>query len=183
MIQLQIEERQALSLALHATADYVSVRAQFYDDTTDLDECYRLLIARQSAMTEKHQGARDMVLRALPRGKGYGDRHRVMIWNMFVDMLALMDTLVATHTDYATLRRAMTGQDILLFMRDALVKISLDLDRIALSVAYSRPVTRRGTTKAELRAIEFEIEADRFDACDFLNGDVMDRQAFTGSRH
>ncbi len=153
-----IEERQALSLALHATADYVSVRAQFYDDTTDLDECYRLLIARQSAMTEKHQGARDMVLRALPRGKGYGDRHRVMIWNMFVDMLALMDTLVATHTDYATLRRAMTGQDILLFMRDALVKISLDLDRIALSVAYSRPVTRRGTTKAELRAIEFEIE-------------------------
>ena len=42
-----------------------------------------------------------MVLRALPRGKGLGDRQRVMIWNMFVDMLQLLDTLVATHTDYA----------------------------------------------------------------------------------
>ena len=27
-----------------------------------------------------------------------------MIWNMFVDMLQLLDTLVATH-DYAALRR------------------------------------------------------------------------------
>jgi uncharacterized membrane protein YccC len=152
------EERQALSLALHATAHYVSARAQLCDDTTELDDCYRLLIARQSVMTEQHQGARDMVLRALPRGKGYGDRHRVMIWNVFLDMLTLMDTLVATHPDYVTLRRAMGGKDILLFMRDALVKIALDLDRIALAVAYGRPAARRGTTKAELRAIEFEIE-------------------------
>ena len=45
-----------------------------------------------------------MVLRALPRGKGLGDRQRVMIWNMFVDMLQLLDTLVATHTDYAARR-------------------------------------------------------------------------------
>lgn len=152
------EERQAMSLALHATADYVAARASFYDETTDLDECYRLLIARQSAMTEKHQGARDLVLRALPRGKGFGDRHRVMIWNMFVDMLALLDTLVATHTDYATLRRTLAGNDCLVFMRDALAKMSLDLNRIALGVALNRPVTRRSSTKAELRAIEYEIE-------------------------
>lgn len=152
------EERQAMSLALHATADYVSARASFYDETTDLDECYRLLIARQSVMTEKHQGARDMVLRALPRGKGWGDRHRVMIWNMFVDMLTLLDTLVATHTDYATLRRVLAGNDSLLFMRDALNKISLDLNRVALGIALSRPVTHRSSTKAELRAIEYEIE-------------------------
>ncbi|MFA4914469.1 MAG: FUSC family membrane protein [Burkholderiaceae bacterium] len=152
------EERQAMSLALHATADYVSARANFYDETTDLEECYRLLIARQSAMTEKHQGARDMVLRALPRGKGWGDRHRVMIWNMFVDMLTLLDTLVATHTDYATLRRSLAGNDSLLFMRDALNKISLDLNRVALGVALGGPVTHRSSTKAELRAIEYEIE-------------------------
>ena len=152
------EERQALSLALHATADYVTARAQFYDENTDLDECYRTLIARQSAMTEKHQGARDMVLRELPRGKGWGDRHRVMIWNMFVDMLTLLDTLVATHTDYATLRRALAGNDVLLFMRDALMKISVDLNRIALGVALGQRIEHRSSTKAELRAIEYEIE-------------------------
>ena len=92
-----------MSVALFATADYAA-RAAFYDATADLDDAYRALIQSQSIMTEKHQAARDMVLRALPRGKGLGDRQRVMIWNMFVDMLQLLDTLVATHTDYAALR-------------------------------------------------------------------------------
>ena len=99
-----------------------------------------------------------MVLRALPRGKGLGDRQRVMIWNMFVDMLQLLDTLVATHTDYAALRRALAGNDCLIFMRDALVKMSLELNRIALDVSRGRKVQYRSSAKAELRAIEYEIE-------------------------
>jgi uncharacterized membrane protein YccC len=152
------EEQQAMSVALFATADYVAARAAFYDETSDLDEAYRTLIQRQSVMTEKHQAARDMVLRALPRGKGLGDRQRVMIWNMFVDMLQLLDTLVATHTDYATLRRTLAGNDCLMFMRDALVKMSLELNRIALDVSRGRQVQYRSSAKAELRAIEYEIE-------------------------
>lgn len=152
------EEQQAMSVALFATADYVAARAAFYDETADLDEAYRSLIQRQSVMTEKHQAARDMVLRALPRGKGVGDRQRVMIWNMFVDMLQLLDTLVATHTDYAALRRTLAGNDCLMFMRDALVKMSLELNRIALDVSRGRQVQYRSSAKAELRAIEYEIE-------------------------
>ncbi len=152
------EEQQAMSVALFATADYVAARAAFYDETADLDEAYRNVIQRQSIMTEKHQAARDMVLRALPRGKGLGDRQRVMIWNMFVDMLQLLDTLVATHTDYAALRRTLAGNDCLMFMRDALVKMSLELNRIALDVSRGRKVQYRSSARAELRAIEYEIE-------------------------
>src|SRR5690606_15911855 len=103
------EERQAMSVALFATADYMAARSRFYDETTDLDDTYRALIQSQSIMTERHQAARDIVLRTLPRGHGYRDRERVMLWNMFVDMLQLLDTLVATHTDYASLRRALAG--------------------------------------------------------------------------
>ena len=58
------EEQQAMSVALFATADYVAARAAFYDATSDLDDAYRALIQSQSVMTEKHQAARDMVLRA-----------------------------------------------------------------------------------------------------------------------
>ncbi|ETH97005.1 FUSC-like inner membrane protein YccS domain protein [Bordetella pertussis STO1-CHOC-0021] len=63
-------------------------------ESSHLDDAYRTLIQRQSAMTEKHQAARDMVLRALPRGGGFREDDRVMLWNMFVDMLQLLDTLV-----------------------------------------------------------------------------------------
>ncbi|MBV7481782.1 FUSC family protein [Bordetella sp. BOR01] len=152
------EERQAMSVALFATADYMAARSRFYDETADLDDSYRVLIQSQSIMTEKHQAARDIVLRTLPRGHGYLDRERVMLWNMFVDMLQLLDTLVATHTDYASLRRALAGHDCLMFMRDALAKMSLEVNRIALDVSRGRPVQYRSSTKAELRAIEYEIE-------------------------
>ncbi|CAP41942.1 FUSC family protein [Bordetella petrii] len=152
------EERQAMSVALFATADYMAARSRFYDENTDLDDIYRALIQSQSIMTEKHQAARDIVLRSLPRGSGYRDGERVMLWNMFVDMLQLLDTLVATHTDYAALRRALAGHDCLMFMRDALTKMSLELNSIALDVSRGRPVQYRSSTKAELRAIEYEVE-------------------------
>ncbi|WNQ32461.1 FUSC family membrane protein [Bordetella pertussis] len=127
-------------------------------ESSHLDDAYRTLIQRQSAMTEKHQAARDMVLRALPRGGGFREDDRVMLWNMFVDMLQLLDTLVATHTDYASLRRTLAGHDALVFMRDALVKMSLELNRVALDVSRGHKTQYRSSAKAELRAIEYEIE-------------------------
>ena len=151
------EEQQALSVALYATAEYTSARAAFYDTANDLDDCYRRLIESQSAMTDKHQAARDMVLRALPRD-GRRDPRRTMLWNIFVDMIAILDALVATHTDYALLRRALPDSDLLMFARDALTKMALDLDRIALAVSRNRPALHRASVKAELRAIEYEIE-------------------------
>ncbi|WP_262339778.1 FUSC family protein [Bordetella pertussis] len=127
-------------------------------ESSQLADAYRTLIQRQSAMTEKHQAARDMVLRALPRGGGFREDDRVMLWNMFVDMLQLLDTLVATHTDYASLRRTLAGHDALVFMRDALVKMSLELNRVALDVSRGHKTQYRSSAKAELRAIEYEIE-------------------------
>ncbi|MVW77753.1 FUSC family protein [Bordetella sp. 02P26C-1] len=152
------EERQAMSVALFATADYMAARSRFYDEAEDLDESYRRLIRAQSVMTEKHQAARDIVLRALPRGRGYGDSERVMLWNMFVNMLQLLDTLVASHTDYASLRRALAGHDCLMFMRDALAKMSVEINRIAFDVSRGRATQYRSSVKAELRAIEYEVE-------------------------
>ena len=152
------EEQQALSGALFSTAEYVAARAAFYDVDNDLEDCYRALIQRQAVMTEKHQSARDMVLRALPRGAGSGDRRRIMLWNIFLDMIAMLDTLIATHTDYTALRRALGDADVLLFARDALRKMSLDLDHIAMAVSRNRRAVHRTSVKAELRAIEYELE-------------------------
>jgi len=156
------EEQQALSVALYATSRYVNTRANFYDTAHDLDDCYLQLIQQQSIMTEMHQGARDMVLRALPRqdARPYSrdNARRVMLWNTFVDMLAVIDTLVATQTDYVRLRAAPDCADFMLFSRDALNKMALDLDRIALAVSHNAQSRRGASPKAELRAIEYEIE-------------------------
>src|SRR5690606_2069452 len=100
------EEQQALSVALFATADYMAARSRFYDVSADLDASYRTLIHAQADMTDKHQAARDTVLRELPKGQGRADRLRTSSLNVFIDTVAWLDSMVATHTDYATLRRS-----------------------------------------------------------------------------
>ncbi|MFC4296932.1 FUSC family membrane protein [Castellaniella hirudinis] len=153
------EEQQALSVALFATADYVAARARFYDIHLDLDDSYRNLIRRQALMTEAHQAARDMVLREQPRGTAsHADRLRQGLLNLFVDMINLLDSMVATHTDYATLRRALPDSDILLFVRDAMIKLSANVAELALNVARNRRHRVRNSVKAELRALEFELQ-------------------------
>ncbi|MFY9139069.1 FUSC family protein [Zwartia sp.] len=152
------EKEQALSVALFATSDYVAQRANMYSLDHDLDESYRKLITCQSNMTDKQQGARDMVLRGLS-GKIKTDQpKRIMLWNLFVDTIDILDTLVATRTDYSLLRAKLGDSDILIFMRDALYKMSVDLDRIALAVSRERAASPRNSVKAELRALEFEID-------------------------
>src|SRR3546814_5770346 len=59
----------------------------------------------------------DLVLRELPKGRGHADRLRTASLNIFIDMVALLDSLVATHTDYATLRRTQPNSDVLKFGR------------------------------------------------------------------
>ncbi|HEY9279466.1 MAG TPA: FUSC family membrane protein, partial [Eoetvoesiella sp.] len=155
------EEQQTLSVALFATADYMFARSRFYDVNHDIEASYRKLIHSQSDMTEKHQAARNMVLRELPKGSRHADRHHIASLNIFIDMVALLDSLVATHTDYATLRRSLPDSDFLIFSRDALHKLSNNVAHIALSIARNQRVNERVSVKAELRAIEYELEQYR----------------------
>lgn len=153
------EERRTLSVALFATAEYMVRRSRFYDAETDLDDNYRDLIRQQSDMTEAHQAARDMVLRELPKGgDGYAETHRIALLSLFVNMVSLLDSLVATHTDYANLRRRMAHSDFMLFARDALFKMATNVGHIALNVSRHKKTKSKQSVKAELRAMEYELE-------------------------
>ncbi len=152
------ESLQALSVALFATADYVRARSAFYDMNVELDEAYRQLIGRQATMTDKHQAARDRLLdEQAQKNPAHEHLHTGML-NTFVDMVGLLDSLIATHTDYATLRRKLPDSDILLFARDALYKLSRNIERIALDMARNRQTPQRISVRAEIRAMEYELE-------------------------
>ena len=158
-VLLYKEERRTLSVALFSTAEYMVRRSRFYDADIDLDENYRDLIRIQADMTEAHQAARDMVLRELPRGvDSYAETHRIALLGLFVNMVSLLDSLIATHTDYANLRYRMANSDYMLFARDALFKMATDVSNIALNVSRRRRTTQRQSVKAELRAMEYELE-------------------------
>lgn len=152
------EERLTLAAAVYATARYMQARADFYDINNDLDTCFRRLLPRMISMTDAHQSARDSVLRNLPEDYKDHHRQRVVLWNIFIEIIALLDTMVATQTDYAMLRKRFKDHDILIFMRDTMFKLSRILESCSRRLARNAPANFRHGVKAELRAIEYEIE-------------------------
>lgn len=156
------EQRLIIANALYATADYVLARARLYDPERDLDKSFYKLINQTSTMVETQQMARDMILRHLPDSDDastYEQRSR--LWNIFNRTVAIMDNMVATHTDYQYLRDKMGDHDIMLFMRDTLVILSTTLNHAATDLIRNEPLSYRSSVKAELRALEFEIQQFR----------------------
>lgn len=152
------QERQALATSLFATAEYVSAKAAFYDTSQDLQDCYRVLVPKQSALAEQQQTARDVILTLLRRGGGRPlSRPRIVLNNIFIDMVDLQETMLATYTDYDILRRTLEGSDLLLFARDALSKLAEEIERVGMVVAGRGGLPRSTLIKAELRAMEYEI--------------------------
>lgn len=155
-------ERQAIAECIFATADYLRTRGDFYNLDVDLDDSYRLLVTRQIAAIDRQEAARDIVLRNLPQfRRGELDTHRVGLFNLFINSVDLHDTIVAAHIDYAQLRDTLGRCDLMLFLRDAVYKIAHDFEDVGLAVLEGRPSYARVSVKAELRALEYEIELMR----------------------
>ncbi|WP_175881839.1 FUSC family membrane protein [Burkholderia sp. BCC0044] len=155
-------EQQALAESLFACADYLLARAQFYDLDADLDECYRNLVARQITAVETQETARDIVLRNLPKlRRGKLDPGRTTMYNLFINSVDLHELFVGAHTDYPLVRNTFGGSDLIIFYRDLIRKAAADLEEVGLSVLENRAPHSHISVKAELRAIEYEIELMR----------------------
>jgi uncharacterized membrane protein YccC len=152
-------EQQALAESVFACADYLLARADFYDLDNDVDECYRNLVAKQIAAVERQDAARDIVLRNLAKLKsGHLEPARVTLFNLFINTVDLHELFVGAHTDYPLVRTTFGGSDVLVFYRDLIRKAAADLEDIGLAVLQDRPPRGRINMKAELRAIEFELD-------------------------
>ena len=155
-------EQQALAESVFACADYLLARAEFYDLDNDLDECYRNLVDKQITAVDRQDAARDIVLRNLPKFKsGKLEPRRAMLFNLFINTVDLHELFVGAHTDYPLVRNTFGGSDLLVFYRDLIRKAAADLEEIGLAVLQNHAPRGRVNVKAELRAIEFEIELMR----------------------
>lgn len=155
-------EQQSIAESMFATAEYLRARADFYKLNNDLDECHRQLVLKQIAAIDKHDVARGIVLRNLPVLRaGHLDVRRTMLFNLFINIVDLHETVVAAHVDYTLMRTVFADSDVLIFFHDFLRKCARDLENIGLAVSQNSASQQLVTLKTELRALEFEIDVKR----------------------
>ncbi|UAW64644.1 FUSC family protein [Mycoavidus sp. HKI] len=155
-------EQQSIAESMFATAEYLRARANFYKLNNDLDECHQQLVLKQIAAIDKHDVARGIVLRNLPVLRaGHLDVRRTMLFNLFINIVDLHETVVAAHVDYTLMRTVFADSDVLIFFHDFLRKCARDLENIGLAVSQNSASQQLVTLKTELRALEFEIDVKR----------------------
>ncbi len=155
-------EQQAIAESVLATAQYLRARARFYRLDTDLEDCYAQLITKQVAAVNLQDAARDIVLRNLPELRSQKlDVRRTLLFNLFIHIVDLHNMIVAAHAEYALMRATFGASDILVFFHDFLVKSAQDLEEVGLAALQNRPLERRSRVKAELRALDYEIDVLR----------------------
>jgi uncharacterized membrane protein YccC len=145
-------KQQVLAEALFELARYLRIKADFYDVRSDLATQFNLLVRQQILLAEKQQAARDLILRDM-RTKQDG-----LLIQVHLSMLELYEQILTTHTDYALLRSYFADNDVMVFLRDIANKAASDIEGIAYSITRKRASVQSVNYKAELRAVQFELQ-------------------------
>ncbi|MBV8633045.1 MAG: FUSC family protein, partial [Burkholderiaceae bacterium] len=144
-------KQQVLAEALFELARYIEIKSEFYDMHTDLNDQFNVLVRQQSVLADKQQVSRDMILRGNP------NRHDAILIQIHFGMLDLYELILATHTDYALLRRHLADAEVLTWLHRLAHKAALDVQAIAYDVTRDRPSDPEIDYSAERAAIEAEI--------------------------
>ena len=144
-------KQQVLAETLFELARYIEIKSEFYDMNTDLNDQFNTLVRQQSVLADKQQVSRDLILRGNPSA------HDAILIQIHFGMLDLYELVLATHTDYALLRRHLADADVLTWLHRFAHKAALDTQSIAYADTGGRPSVAAIDYAPERAAIEAEI--------------------------
>jgi uncharacterized membrane protein YccC len=146
-------KQQVLAEALFELAAYIDIKADFYDTRYNLNDQFNLLVRHQSLLADRHQAARDLILR------GHHDRHDAIAVQVHVSMLDVYELVLSTHTDYALLRAHLADSDVLRALRDLAFKAARDIESVGYAVTRKRASYSNTDYSVQMRIVDDELRA------------------------
>ncbi|HEV7813752.1 MAG TPA: FUSC family membrane protein [Janthinobacterium sp.] len=146
-------KQQVLAEALFELAAYIDIKADFYDARYNLSEQFNQLVRHQSILADRHQAARDLILRDNDSNK---DAITVQV---HVSMLDVYELVLSTHTDYALLRAHLADSEVLRALHDLAYKAARDIEAVGYAVTRKRASHASIGYEAEMRIVDNELKA------------------------
>jgi uncharacterized membrane protein YccC len=130
--------QQALGECIAATANYVRIRALFYDETTDHEKAYHQMIEQQVIVHQEQELVREMLFKSryIVKESTNTGRTLIMLFRSLVDLFEKIMT--AYHDDYKELHAAFEGTGIMERYRQLILILAAELDDISIAVKSGR---------------------------------------------
>jgi uncharacterized membrane protein YccC len=150
--------QQVLSETVVQVADYLRLKANFYDLRKNAEENYLKLIEKQIGVNEHQENTRDILFQSKRSIKDTTKegRYLTLIFNEMVD---LFEQSMTTHYDYNEIRNKYSESGILTEIKNIINNIAHELDNFAYKLhADKRPKSRYDFEK-EIEHLRLRIEA------------------------
>ncbi len=150
-------KEQMLAESSFDLAKYLRIKASFYEKDAPLEELYPVLLRQQTALAVKQQDTREFLFRDTKQDKD------LRLAEIFIMQIDFFEYILASNTDYELLQKHYSGSDAMLFLRDLVRKTADTIDAVGYAALRHAASPRHPSYKAEIYAIEREIERLRWD--------------------
>ncbi|GAA4788688.1 FUSC family membrane protein [Olivibacter ginsenosidimutans] len=131
--------QQALAESIENTAEYLRLKANFYDPKVDSDKNYQKLIDQQVTIHQHQDIVRELLFKSKAIVKDSTKLGRLLVI-IFTDMVDIFEKSMATHHDYQAIRKNFEETDVLRAIRLTINRMANEMDNIAYHIyANSRP--------------------------------------------
>lgn len=145
--------QQALGDCIMATADYMRIRAQFYDSNITSDNVYRELMDQQVQVQHKQDLLRELLYKSRTIVKDSTVTSRTLMM-LFIDTVDLFEKAATAFYPYEDLHHFFDDTDILQRFKECILEIAGELDSIGLAVKTGNASAAPDTLHEKLAAMQ-----------------------------
>lgn len=150
--------QRILGDCIREIAAYLSIRADFYNLNTDLDEGYKKLLARQIVVNEKQDAIRELFFKTRQIVEESTDEGRKLVFT-FIETVDLFEDITASYYDYGLLRRKFGHSGALALVHETLKKIEQELNAVGIAIETAGRFQKGFDYEEEVRRLKAEVDA------------------------
>ncbi len=133
------QAQQELAESIQNVADYIRIKANFYNPKSDIERNYRDLIEQQIIVSTHQDNVRDQLFRGKRSIRDTTKIGRLLIL-IFTDVVDLFEQSMATHYDYEAVRRQFEQTGVLQHFNLTIRRIGNELEHLSYRInADKRP--------------------------------------------
>lgn len=149
--------QQALGDCLIATADYLRMRAAFYEKDVDYTKNYNRMMEQQVVVHEKQHLVRELLFKSSNVVKESTNTSRTLLV-IFTDVVDLFERTMTTYNDYRAMHKAFSSDDIPAQYQQLILELSNELDGIGIAVKSGRSSIETGLLAAHISSTKEYFE-------------------------
>ncbi|WP_461452151.1 FUSC family protein [Mucilaginibacter sp.] len=150
--------QQALGENIFDIAQFLRIKADFYDPAVDIDANYQKLVSQQIKVSQNQDIVREILFKSRLLVRESTSASRILVLT-FVDLVDMLENIMATHYDYAAMHEKFKGTGILEEVSKIIHHMADEVDNAAFIVLSNAKHKYPFDFLPELEDLKIKIDA------------------------